>query len=571
MDDAIRMFYKALDTAESLISKQLLVDKDGIVLKSALVELDLQRYRFVRGGPSSDVEATAYYLMKLGVARMIKISLGAHEQFTYPVFNCPHDRNRAAIVVDMAMNLGVVEHGRRVAQAAQAGSCDVVLERDEFLIRRRPGVFDDAFHECELSHAYAQEHRNAQKSLLRLAERFGVTKKVRRLLRELVRPFREIFIGYDADPVLDAYFHGLALSELQGAEGFDSFHYSLQFGGVSYSNYMQGLKYTLSCAFKHQAFSEALIAKDKKIRLGNVLNVMLDSEPYIAGMRDSINEYGSMYEGHSPVSMDDARRIFKVLSVGRSSLSMVDRPGCALPPIVRFSDSAFLRCLPGAYESPVQFLLDSLRHHFPADYDRNQLSRETSFQLASRRVLAAYLPDLHFCDNVSLKVNGETRTDVDFAVADPSSGVLLLCQLKHQELYGNDLYAKHLRTSRLNAKVDQWFASTGEWLETASQASLRETFRIPRHFPEVRVRRMVLAKHYGFSLRATAERHSALYANWLQFCNAIEKSERSSDRTLEGLLEAIAAAVPSESVEYADDPVKFWRAGNLRFSVESRV
>lgn len=67
--------------------------------------------------------------------------------------------------------------------------------------------------------------------------------------------------------LLDGHKHGQASVEIQNQEGFDTFHWRLEFGGVTMQKYALAVTYFLSLAFKHEKFAEALIGKAPEIRL----------------------------------------------------------------------------------------------------------------------------------------------------------------------------------------------------------------------------------------------------------------------------------------------------------------
>ncbi|MDW3293344.1 hypothetical protein NQ303_25965, partial [Escherichia coli] len=66
-------------------------------------------------------------------------------------------------------------------------------------------------------------------------------------------------------------------------------------------------------------------------------------------------------------------------------------------------------------------------------------------------------------------------TGIDLVVVEKSTGIVFLCQLKHQELYGADLHAKHVRTTRLKKQASDWLTSMNNWLNSITEIELRKS------------------------------------------------------------------------------------------------
>lgn len=401
------------------------------------------------------------------------------------------------------------------------------------------------------------------------------TESIRKLEREveeklfaLVRPWGTYFIGYDADPLLDDYFFGLAYHNIQLQEGFDSFHYALRFGGVRYQNYVLALTFLLSSYMRHERFAEALVRKDGSIRLENVLTITSDVDSFVEDLREAVNYFGSMYEDFEELGVDDARTVFDVLSCGRHGLDLVSAPGSPIPLIVQCSDQGFIRCLAGARSEPVRFLLEALRYHFPRDYDRNQCSREESLQRAIKRVLGEAFKDLDFHENLSVKAAGKQLTDIDLVVVEKSMGVVLLCQLKHQDLYGFNLHAERIRGGRLVEQAQEWLVTVDGWLRQVGQEGLRCALKLRNGCPPLQVYRLVIAKHFAHQLKDLASRQDALYANWPQLVLATEVASREPTRR--GLIDLIdrLREIPGFQSAYEHQPEgrTKWSVGDLTFS-----
>lgn len=326
----------------------------------------------------------------------------------------------------------MIEHGRRVAQAAMTGLGTV--ERtgpNEFLVTLSPVLPDDEYYERAVAEHFDAIARDYFEELLHSEIGQNMATDVEQLLTELVHPFMEHFIGYDADPTIDTYFFGVASHLLRMKDGYDSFHFAVSFGGVPFQKYMLGLTFLMSLAVRHERFAEALVKKVPGVLLENLLTVSSETAPFLEDMLAAINFFGGLFDDYEDATPEQVRTVFEVLSVGRENTKVLDRPGSPLPLLIRCSDNDFIRCQSAVLANPVQYLLDSLRYHFPGEYDQNQRTREKSMQRAVRRVLDAIIPRLEYRDNVHLRKGGKMLTDIDVVVLEPATGVAVLIQLKH--------------------------------------------------------------------------------------------------------------------------------------------
>jgi hypothetical protein len=311
------------------------------------------------------------------------------------------------------------------------------------------------------------------------------------------------------------------------------------------------------------------VRKEPSVKLENILTISSDTDEFVESIRDSINYFGPLYEDFEEVTLEDAQRIFDVLSCSRKNTALLSKPASPLPLIIRCSDKGFFRCLTGAYITPMQFLLESLRYHFPDDYNRHQQSREKSMQAAIKRVLNAGFVGLNYLENIKVKLNGRLLTDIDLVVTEASTGTILLCQLKHQELYGSDLHAKHVRTTRLKDQVKKWLVSLDHWVNAEGEAGIRASLRLPKNFPPLSIHRLVISRHYGFPLKDLAQNTEIACANWVLFVNTIElvKKEMPNDRKLANLVSKLKVETFSSPQEHLAEPRSEWVIRNLKFTI----
>jgi len=572
MGSALKQFFDALNAEESTFIPQLVSDNLGLILRSAVNELDWYYYNYTRADSPSYEQIEQFYILKLGVTRLIQLSLDARPSFDVPTVMFRRIRDNTIRVLQITTALGMIEHGRRIAQTASTGLCSIVRTgENEFLITLPQVIPDDEYYERSVSQYYQEESRRIIATLLQSESGKKIESEVNATLTELVYPFATHYIGYGADPLLDEYFFGIASCEIQLYEGYDTFNYAARFGGIRNQHYILALTYIIAIFIRHERFAEALVRKEPSVKLENVLTISSETAGFVESIKDAINRFGSAYDDFEEINLENAQRIFDVLSCSRKNTSLLSPPGSPLPFIVQSSDNGFIRCLTGAHSNPMQFLLNSLRYHFPEDYDRHQQSREKSMQTAIKRVLNEGFVRLSYLENIKVRLNGRVLTDIDLVVVEKDTGTVFLCQLKYQELYGTDIHAKHIRTKRLKDQVNSWLASLDDWIGTVGEAGLRASFRLPKNLPTVSVYRLVIAKHYSYPLKSLTHNSDTAYANWIQFFNSIElvKNEIPNGRKLGDLFAMLKReAAPGGQQEHLPEPRSEWVINRLKFTIK---
>lgn len=570
----VREFFDALTQQEKKFAERLATDNLGLFIRAAINELDWYSYNLARAEEPTFDQQEQFYLLHLGVTRLIKLALEGRRSFDVPTVLFRRDRSITIPVLEIAAGLGMIEHGRRVAQAAMTGLGTVDRTGpQEFLVTLPPVLPDDEYYERAVAEHFDAIAREDFEELLRSEIGADMATDVERLLTELVHPFMEHFIGYDADPTLDTYFFGVASHLLRMKEGYDSFHFAVSFGGVPFQKYMLGLTFLMSLAVRHERFAETLVKKVPGILLENVLTVSAETAPFLEDMLAAINFFGGLFDEYEDATPEQVRTVFEVLSVGRENTKVLDRPGSPLPLLIRCSDNDFIRCQSAVLANPMQYLLDSLRHHFPGEYDQNQRTREQSMQRAARRVLDDVIPGLEYLDNVHLRKEGRTLTDIDLVALEAATGAALLIQLKHQDTYGMDIHSGHLRGRRLREQSERWLGAVADWARSAHRSEVRATLRVGADFPEVETFRVIVTRHFGHPLGGVTQAPDVAFANWNQFYNAtLQARDRHERPTLADLVTLLREGErPGGAMEHEPEPRSEWIIDELRFTTRQEA
>ncbi|HCR3762817.1 TPA: hypothetical protein ON737_003860, partial [Morganella morganii] len=520
-DNVLKEFFKSLNEQEKPFFQLLKDDRLGIILRSAVNELNLMYYKNHSEYNETFSQEEYYYIFKLGVSRLIKLALEARASFEVPAIMFLQNSEISAETHNIVRGLGMIEHGRRIAQSVYSGQTKIEKTGGEFKITIPSILVDEESHEKHISDYYKDQYRKNFIEIYKskFIEKFKVD--VDNKLFDLVYPYETHFIGYESAPILDEFFFGLTYSELFNQDGFDSFHYSVKFGGVEFQKYKLAIGFIMSVIEKHLRFSEKLTTKHTTIKLENILTVSVNTDEFIESMCAAINYFGSSLKGHTPLELNDARKIFEVISYSRRNIKLLDNPGAELPMVIQSSDESFFFCIAARYSSPLQYLHNSLRFYFIKDYDKQQQSREQVLQRAIEAALNKSFSNLQYQENINIKENGKILTDIDLVVVEKNTGVVFLCQLKHQELYGADLHAKYVRTTRLKKQASDWLTSINNWLNSITEIKLRKSLQITKHVPKLKIYKLFITKHYAYPLKELSDEDTA-YCNWAQFIYAIQ-------------------------------------------------
>ena len=136
------------------------------------------------------------------------------------------------------------------------------VDENRYRVTLPESLPDGAYYERSVAEHYRSMAARAHQEVLDSDSGRQMRSEVDELLKELVYPFGGHFIGYGADPRLDYYFFHVALQRLEMCEGFDSFNYATEFGGIAFQKYFLALAFVVSLALKHEGFAEALVAKE---------------------------------------------------------------------------------------------------------------------------------------------------------------------------------------------------------------------------------------------------------------------------------------------------------------------
>lgn len=566
--EIIREFLAALSLEEESVSRGLASDRLGMAFRTAINELDWYVWNYRQQQERTAEQDEQYIIISQGVARLIRLSLQISGSFPVPALTFRRQSGPYREVLLLVSHLGFIQHGRRIADSAFAGICKVTRSaegRYEFVLPAE--IVNHGAVEDDVNDHFSKEISRIRNEFMQQAEGRNLQRVVNELHDENVFIYREHFMGYDADPLLDEYYFQIAWSDLRSEPGFDSFNELREFGGITYLKYTLAAACIISLCRKHEAFCQRMVKKHPEIRMEDILTISADRAGLIASIREALNLVGRKFLHYTTTTEEQAEQIYEIIAVTPRNADLLDGAFPALPCIIEFANGGIVQSLAGRYRQ-MEFLLGALRRAYPREYDAHQQLREGSFQTAVEGLLGSSFPNLEMRRNIRLRKEGRELTDVDLAVIDLQQGHLLLIQLKFQDVTRGDFRVEASRMGRFRDESVRWLDTVSLWLSSTDEQTLRSTFRIPRGMRINRIRKLILARHHAWSLRSVRLDDDTVFASWNQLINAVQLMEqRQGDfRTLNGLhailrtyiVDALDRYHRDEGpVEYVLDSLKF--------------
>ena len=570
MNETLLAFLEELRLEEKSIAASLATDKLGIVFRVALNELDWYSYNITRAPEPSRDLAEHWYMLRLGVARIVKLSSETNAAFCVPTITLRRQSELSRRVLEIVCHLGFIQLGRQIADNVHAGRCEIERTSETTFDFRLPEkLIDSEAHERDITDHYRCEARRIrEESVENTSEGKAQAAQIEALLEKNVFIFREYFMGYRADPLLDEYFFRLGWSELQISDEFDSFNECSCFGGIPYLKYLIATAYLFSICIKHERYCAAMVRIYPSIRIEDILTISADRNTFVTEMFHALNHFGVTFDNYTTTSMEETWRIYEILSVNRRNIQIINRYATPLPCLVEFSDSAVMKLVSGRYDLPA-FLLQSLKYHHSRDYDSNQRSREGAMQRALVNLMSASFPGFESRTNITIRMDGKILTDIDFVIIDSHYGDVILCQLKFQDTYGADIRARESRMGNLLEESVVWLSAIDRWV-SAGESAIRSALRLPRKHRITRIRKLIIAKHHAYALQGASLDENTAFATWPQLFNAVElmKKLQGDYRTINGLFTFLQKHIVAANSRYHFDEVPTeYVLNRIKFSV----
>lgn len=573
MKDTARDFLKLLKIEEATIYSELSKDEEGVGFVTGIKEFDYYLHQYPSQAANENTTLD-FQLLKLGMPRFISLSLEAVEIFKHPIITFRTNQTMAENSLQAITRLGSIEQARIFTHAVFSKECEIEkTDAKSFTLIVPDEIYDMDYHESMVENHYLSLDRQKFSNLFdRLAVNNNTKKSIDRLIDKNLFVYERYHIGYRAHPEIDDWFFAIAYTEIMLQSGFDSFHWSLKFGTVSFQKFMLAVIYFLSLSLKHQAFAEALANKEEDIHLRHILTISCEKEEFRTSFLAAVNHFGQSFEGQPEVTEEEANIIISTLSVKRTTSSVIKKTNLPIPFLVEFSPSAWIRCNAGIQSGGVEYLLESLRIKFPHDYNKNQQTRETSMQVALKRILSEELPHLRYIENLKIKVDRRILTDIDLVAIDENNSEVLMFQLKHQDHYGLDMKQRTSRGKRLLDECSKWIDSVNEWKNSTSDSDIFRTLQLSKKSPKVTFRKIILTRNFAHFLSKMVSDETATYCTWIQMIDSIQRMAENENKT--SLFSIFSMLTEFETHRIAEKAVGGtifnFKLGNLKFSIRPK-
>ena len=186
-------------------------------------------------------------------------------------------------------------------------------------------------------------------------------------------------------------------------------------------------------------------------------------------------------------------------------------------------------------------------------------------QKGVQRILNDTFKDLQYKENIKIKMKGKIATDIDLVILEEKTGIIIFCQLKHQELYGINLHAKHIRTERLEKQVAGWLTTIESWMSSVEHTEIRNLLSLPKQFPELKIYNLVISKHSAYSLKNLVDQNKFIYASWPQFVNFNDILREDNSKSLIDLIDHLEKFQKYEVPAFLPIQASEWNLKHMKF------
>ncbi len=106
-----KAFFEALNAQEKALSPRVTDDSLGVILRIAVNELDWYSYNLARASDPTFDQEEYFYLLHIGVTRLIKLALETRTSFDAPTIMYRRTPEIILPALEVAGGLGMIEHG----------------------------------------------------------------------------------------------------------------------------------------------------------------------------------------------------------------------------------------------------------------------------------------------------------------------------------------------------------------------------------------------------------------------------------------------------------------------------
>lgn len=324
-------------------------------------------------------------------------------------------------------------------------------------------------------------------------------------MKPLVYVWNGEFIGYGTNSDIDRYFLDMAYLDSREATEWYAFPKKSVFGGIPYETYVKTLVYFVSFAIKHVQYCVLLLESNPQLKLENLLTT-IDVNTDTVKLVQHIND----------IPLEQAQQIFELITLNEHNHTTHTYNRSAPAPLIRISHHQYLRSMFGCLYRPFEFLLDELRHQYPADWDRNTRDREHTF----RKELYEFFDNTHnILVDRSMVVSQRNKiiTDIDACIIDKTTGQIALFQLKWQDLIYSSNKSLLSKKANYEKKVSYWIENIKEWIAVCDNKAIADCLGIsPKYIDKTKIKLFVLGRFNANYSGASIQADGVVFGQWYQ-------------------------------------------------------
>lgn len=342
--------------------------------------------------------------------------------------------------------------------------------------------------------------------------------EVKRRMRRLIYPWKEQFIGYSADHLVDEHFESAGMLWARGLNGGSELPSEGMIGGHPFYAYRAAVGIMCGRALKHAGLAAELSLMHPKLDMHNLINTWSTRQEWIAFLQHSLE-----------IDATGANDLLDGLTLDSAYAdTFASVPGHPFPPLVQVGSDMLMLCIRGCLDGPFWFLLRKLRHRFRKDWDRIVNEREDQFRnelyelFLSERFATAKMP-------IRIRHVGLDVTDIDAAVFDKTYGTLSLFQLKWQDPFGQSMRERRSKMRNFFSTTNRWIGAVSDWVANSSDSDLLA--RVDNNIGQQRIKRteIVVARHHARFSGSDLCDSRAAWGTWPQLCRIVTEKYSGGD------------------------------------------
>ena len=345
-------------------------------------------------------------------------------------------------------------------------------------------------------------------------------------MRKHVYPWRDKFIGYTTDPVIDDYFEDAGIVWARTLDGQVELPGDGMIGGYPFYSYRAAVAVMCGRALKHLYFLGELSLRSSGLDLHNLVTIWGNREDWVNFFQEVLD-----------VDSKTASHLLQSLTLDQEYKDAFSTtPGSPMPPLIQVGKDDLMLSISGCLENPFWFLQRKLRFQYRQDWDKLMDSREDIFRkdlykiFPLNSIITSSKPTV-------IRQNGREVTDIDAAAFDKEHGILILFQLKWQDPFGCSMRERRSRGKNFFSTSNKWIDLVHDWVLKTENQDLLDQLGIEAKHSETPIKDIqltVLSRHHARFTNIEEFSNRALWGTWPQACRIL--MEKLDNKNLLGTL-----------------------------------